>query len=386
MYLERVSYLKHLSEKFQDFPIGALLGPRQSGKTTLARRFVGKLKGFNFKTNYFDLENPADLARLRDPTIAFGSLEGMIVVDEIQRRPDLFSVIRYLVDRSDNKAQFLILGSASRELIKQSSESLAGRIFYEEVHPFSLKEVDPPNLNKLWLRGGFPKSYLSKSDAQAFFWLQEYTRTYLEQDLPQLGIRVPSQTLIRFWQMLTHLHGNLLNKSELGRSFGVADTTVQHYLDILSGTFMIRQLSPWFANTSKRQVKAPKIYFRDSGLLHHLMGAQSFEDLMIHPKFGASWEGFALEQIIRSRGIRNEQCFFWAIHGQGELDLILQTNKKIEAFEFKYTMQPRVTKSMLNAIEILNLDELTIVAPVEQGYPLTAQIRVSNLCEAFFKE
>ncbi len=388
--MNEMRYLERIDEEFRLFKITALLGSRQVGKTTIARSYCSRIENFPWQTNYFDLEDPTALRRLDDPKLALSSLEGLVVIDEVQRRPDLFPILRYLIDRPNNKLKLLILGSASRELIQQTSESLAGRISYLEVHPFSLNEIDQTDSvsnqvgsaqNRLWLRGGYPLAYLAESDEGAFRWLGEYVRTYLEQDIPNLGLSIPAETLRRFWMMLVHTHGNILNTSELARSFGIADTTARSYLDLLSGTFMVRQLQPFFANIKKRQIKSPKIYFRDTGLLHQLMGVYDFPSLTTHLKCGASWEGFALEQILRTRNTKSESCYFWGVHGQGEIDLLVQEKGALMAYEFKYSSAPSITKSMHLALESLPINSITVVAPVESSFELSDKIKVSPLSE-----
>jgi uncharacterized protein len=379
--MKREKYLSLVKKKLKIFKSVALLGPRQVGKTTIARQLCEEITGFNYKTNYFDLENPTDLARLDDPKLALQNVRGLVVIDEVQKRPALFETLRYLLDRDENEMQILILGSASRDLIKQSSESLAGRISYIEVSPFSFNETKNENLDKLWLCGGMPRPFLLENVSQSFDWLQSYIRTYLERDIPSLGINIPSETIRRFWVMLTHFHGNILNTSELGKSFGIADTTARRYVDILIGTFMVRQLQPFHANIKKRQVKSPKIYFRDSGILHSLLGIHDSDTLHTHSKCGASWEGFALEQVINIKNAEAEDTFFWAIHAQAEIDLIIRTKNKLEGFEFKFSSAPTITKSMNNALEHLNLDSITIVAPVDNSYRLSDKIEVKSLDE-----
>jgi hypothetical protein len=327
----------------------------------------------------FDLEDPTDLALLASPRLALQDLQGLIVIDEIQRSPELFPVLRVLVDRPENSARFLILGSASRDLIRQSSETLAGRIGHIELTPFTLSETGVESWQHLWLRGGFPKSYLASSDTASVQWRKDYIATFLERDLPSLGITIPPQSLRRFWMMLSHYHGQLVNYSELGRSFGVADTTVRRYLDILQATFMIRLLMPWHENVGKRQIKAPKLYLRDSGLYHTLMSITDHKALSRHPKLGASWEGFALEEIIRRHQATTEESWFWAAHGGGEIDLFLQTSEGRIGYEIKYTDQPRTTRSMHTAMEVLQLDELRIIYPGDRAFPLTESIRAIGL-------
>lgn len=377
----RARYLELVKARLEVFKIVGLLGSRQVGKTTLARDYCNTLPEFRWDTNYFDLEDPTALRRLDDPKLALSSLKGLVVIDEVQRKPELFPVLRFLVDRPENQMRLLVLGSASREMIRQSSESLAGRISYLEIQPFSISELGCDSLQTLWLRGGYPSAFLAKSDSEASLWLSSFIRTYLEQDIPNLGITIPSNTIRRFWMMLVHNHGNVLNTAELARSFGVADTTARRYLDVLSGTFMVRQVYPYLANIKKRQVKSPKIYFRDTGLLHRLMGVDDLHSLTTHIKCGASWEGFALEQVLRLKEIPSEDCFFWGVHEQGEIDLLIQSKGRLQGFEFKYSSAPGITKSMKLALKTLPIDHLTIVAPVEHSYPLSSEITVSPLSE-----
>jgi predicted AAA+ superfamily ATPase len=372
----RLTYLETIHTHFRIHPIVAILGPRQCGKTTLARMY----RDTQIKTtelNYFDLEDATDLKRLSDPKLALERLKGLIVIDEIQRCPNLFPALRVLADQQNSERQFLILGSASRELIRQSSETLAGRISYIELPPFSYPEVD--DLDCLWLRGGYPRSYLAQTTSDSFFWRESYISTFLEQDIPSLGIQIPSIELRRFWSMIAHYHGNLFNASEFGRSFGKADTTVRRYLDVLSGTFMLRQLQPWQENLKKRQIKAPKVYFRDSGLLHNLLRIETEDDLFRHPKLGASWEGFALEAIIRGHQTQAHDCFFWASHGGAELDLLLFEGNKRIGFEFKHTSAPSLSKSMQISMEDLQLDQLTVIYPGNKTYPLAEKINACGL-------
>ncbi|MDF3055723.1 MAG: hypothetical protein K0Q74_1630 [Gammaproteobacteria bacterium] len=373
--MQRLHYLHLIKRKFQTHPIVALLGPRQCGKTTLAKMYIdAEVSG---QVHYFDLEDPVDVSRLQNPKLALAPLEGLIVIDEIQRLPELFPLLRVLVDRHPLQQHYLILGSASRELIKQSSESLAGRISYMELTPFSYLET--LELEQLWLRGGFPKSYLAETIDDSYEWREAYITTYLEQDLPAMGIQIAPQSLRRFWEMLAHYHGNIFNAAEIGRSFGSADTTIRRYLDILSGTFMVRQLLPWQANIKKRQVKAPKIYFRDSGLFHALLRIQTREALDRNIKLGASWEGFALEEVIRKYGAKPHDCYFWQTHAGAELDLLLFVADQKIGFEFKYADAPRTTKSMHVSIEDLQLDHLYVIYPGTVTYPLTEKITVYGL-------
>ena len=378
--MERQRFIQRIVHQFQVTKVVALLGPRQSGKTTLARQFarLGILP-FNEFLNYFDLEDPAHLERLVTPKLALEKLVGLVVIDEIQLRPELFPILRVLSDRENNPAKFLILGSASRDLIRQGAETLAGRIGFVEITPFSLVETGPDAADVLWLRGGFPLSFLAASDEESWRWRESYIKTFLERDIPALGIQVPAATLRRFWMMLAHYHGQQFNASEIGKSLGAADTTVTRYLEILSGTFMIRRLTPWFENIKKRQIKTPKIFFRDSGILHRLLGIPGLEQLVTHPKLGASWEGFALEQVIQACGVSEEETYCWGVHNQAELDLLLFRGQERLGFEVKYTDAPKATASQRSALEHLRLDSLTIICPGNASYPLDEKIQVQGL-------
>lgn len=375
--MERPTYLNLIHDRFDIHPVVALLGPRQCGKTTLARMYATQ-RGTGPVTRY-DLEDPTDLAALDNPKLALQRLKGLVVIDEIQRAPELFPVLRVLADRPDNAAQFLILGSASRDLIQQSSETLAGRIGHIELTPFTLQETGRTAWEILWLRGGFPPSYLARSNTASWQWRKDYIATFLERDLPALGITIPPQSLRRFWMMLAHYHGQTLNLSELGRSFGVADTTVRRYLDILEATFMIRLLRPWHANINKRQVKAPKLYIRDSGLFHALLGIEDMDSLHRHPKLGASWEGFALEQVTRLHQANPEDTYYWATHSGAEIDLLILEGGRQIGYEFKYTDKPQTTRSMYSAMEALGLDNLTILHPGDKTFPLKNGIQAMSL-------
>lgn len=361
--MKREKYLQQMATLFKTHPIVALLGPRQCGKTTLAHQFIASELNISFenKLHYFDLEDPEHLAQFEEPKLTLQDLKGFIVIDEIQRAPELFPLLRVLVDKNKDTQRFLILGSASRVLLQQSSESLAGRIAYLEVTPFAFTETQEKN--NLWIRGGFPRSYLAETDPLSFQWRTHYILTFLERDIPALGIRIAPQNLRRFWMMLSNNHGGIFNASDIARSLQISSTTTRHYLDILTGTFMIRELPPWFENIKKRQIKSPKIYFRDSGILHHLLNIHDHSELLAHPKLGASWEGFALEEIIRFHHARQEDCFFWATHTLAELDLMILDGSKKCGFEFKYTAKPKLTSSLLQAKEILNLDSLVVIYP-----------------------
>ncbi len=371
--LERSHHLRTLAELLARSPVVALLGPRQTGKSTLAREIAGNWK--RGRATVFDLEREADLRRLADPSSALDPLRGLVVIDEVHRRPDLFPTLRVLADRPNQPARFLVLGSASPHLLKQSSETLAGRIAFHELPGFSLDEVGPRQARRLWLRGGFPRAYTARSLADSARWRRDFIRTFLERDLPQLDVSTPASTLRRFWSMLAHVHGQTLNWSELGRSMGVADTTVRSYLDILEGTLVVRTLKPWHQNISKRQVKAPKVLFRDSGLLHTLLDIETMEGLEGHPKAGASFEGFAIHEVSRQLGARPEQCFFWATHAGAELDLLVVMGGKRLGFEIKLSAAPGVTASMRTALVDLELDSLDVIHTGRETYPLTERIR-----------
>ena len=352
-----------------------ILGPRQCGKTTLARDYIGTLT--DNQVHYFDLEDPEHLNRLSDPRLALDPLEGLIVIDEVQRQPELFPLLRVLIDRRPRKQQYLILGSASRDLLRQSSESLAGRIIYLELPPFTVFEAG--NSQRLWMRGGFPPSYLAKGDANSLSWRKAYINNFLERDLPALGIDFAAHTMRRFWMMLAHWNGNIFNASEFARSLDVSSPTIKRYLDILAGTFMIRPLQPWHINIGKRQVKSPKIYFRDMGIMHALLNLPDQASLEGHPKLGSSWEGFALEQVVQICRADVAECYFWGTYANAELDLLIMQGDRKTAFEFKYTSTPRITRSMYTALADLKLDEIVIVCPGTETYSLSEDIRVTNL-------
>lgn len=368
----RKSFIKKIEDDLEIVPICALLGPRQCGKTTLAKQFA---KNYPNQVHYFDLEDYTDLAKLSNPKLIFESLTGLVIIDEIQRRPDLFPFLRVVVDNQNLK--FLILGSASRELIRQSSETLAGRITYINITPFQLSEVN--NQNLLWTRGGFPRSFLADSDAASIRWRETYMQTYFEKDLAALGMNLPPQRILRLWSMLAQYHGNLINYSNMAQFLEVSIPTLKNYLALLEGTFMIRTLSPWYENRGKRLVKTPKIYIRDSGILHQLLAIKNYEGLILDVRKGASWEGFALEEVINALDLRSEECYFWATHQMAELDLFVSYNKQRLGFEFKCTDQPKLTKSMTSAVEFLSLDHLFIVTPIEETFKLDEKTTVLAL-------
>jgi predicted AAA+ superfamily ATPase len=349
----------------------AILGPRQVGKTTLARALARRWGG---RTTTFDLEDPRDIERLADPSTVLRPLRGLVVIDEIQRRPDLFPVLRVLADRDRRPARFLVLGSASPGLLRQSSESLAGRVAYFELQGLGLGDVGA-RWDRLWIRGGFPRSYLARSDDESLRWRRDLIRTFVERDLPELGITIAARTIYRFWMMLTHYHGQVWNGAELARAFGIAETTVKRYLDLLTNTFMVRVLPPWSENVGKRIVKTPKVYLADTGLLHALLDIPSARALGVHPKIGASFEGFALQEVVRVLRVRPEQCYFWATHQGAELDLLVVEGTRRRGFEFKRTDAPGVTRSMRIAIEDLGLETIDVVHAGVNSYPLSDAIR-----------
>ncbi len=349
--------------------IVALVGPRQCGKTTLARTLAR-----TGRTNYFDLEDPRSLTQLAEPMTALEGLKGLVVIDEVQLRPDLFPILRVLADRRPLPARFLILGSASPALLRQSSESLAGRIEIVEMGGFSLPEIDARNLPRHWLRGGFPLSYTARTPAASAAWRTQFVRSFLERDLPQLGVTIPALALRRFWTMLAHYHAQIWNAAEPARSLGVAETTVRRYLDLLSGVHMVRQLAPWHENLGKRQVKAPKVYVRDSGLLHHLLGITSESELLAHPKCGASWEGYAIEEVLAA--VQPDDAYFWATYQGAELDLLLFKNGRRLGVEVKRMDAPRLTPSMHVALEDLKLEQLVVVYPGPKACALAERVRV----------
>jgi uncharacterized protein len=349
-----------------------LAGPRQCGKTTLARELLSE-----DSVNYFDLEDPASLARLDEPMVALGPLRGLVVIDEVQRRPDLFPVLRVLADRHDNPARFLILGSASGDLLRQTSESLAGRMERLIISGFSLQELGREAGQVLWERGGFPLAFLAESDVVSLAWRKNFIQTLLERDFPQWGVRIPAVALHRFWSMLAHYHGQTWNAAEPARALGVNVSTTRRHLDLLTDAFMIRQLQPYHANLRKRQVKAPKIYVRDSGLLHQLLGIGTLKDLLIHPKVGASWEGFVIEQILMTEP--HDEAWFWATHQGAEIDLVLRRGGELFGIEIKRADAPRLTPSIRIALDDLGLERVVIIYPGTKKYPLAERVEAIPL-------
>ena len=370
MTIPRKHHLARVRLLLDEFPVVALLGARQVGKTTLARQLAAARSD---PVAWFDLEDPADLARLDDPGLELRPLHGLVVLDEIHRLPGIFPLLRVLADRPGLPARFLVLGSASTDLLRQTSESLAGRVAFHHLDGFDLTEVD--DLERLWLRGGFPRSYLAASGAASRRWRDGFIQTLLARDLPDLGSTIPQPTLRRFWTMLAHWHGQVWNGAEFGRAFGVSHTTVRRYLDLLTSVFVVRQLQPRFENIRKRQVRSPKVYIADSGVLHALLGLTGRTDVVSHPKVGASWEGFVIEQVVRLLRATPEQCFHWSTHAGAELDLLVLDGARRLGFEVKRAEAPRMTRSMRSAMETLNLDSLDVVHAGTQRYRLASGVR-----------
>jgi hypothetical protein len=370
--IERPGIIAAINKATERNRVVALIGPRQCGKTTLARQFVPQNSA-----NYFDLEDPAHLMQLQEPMTALKNLQGLVVIDEIQRKPDLFPVLRVLSDRAPLPCRFLILGSASPSVRRQSSESLAGRLETITLSGFSLEEVGQDAHRQHWLRGGFPLSYLAASDEDSRAWRRNFIQTFLERDIPQLGIAIPAATLLRFWTMLAHYHGQIWNGAEIANALGVSQPTVRRYLDLLEGVFMVRQLQPWHTNIKKRQVKSPKIYFRDTGMLHHLLGIGSEKELLSHPKCGFSWEGYAIEEILKVE--QPDEACFWATHNGAELDLLMIKNGRRLGVECKRVDAPGLTPSMRIAMHDLALDYLKVIYPGERRFHLAENIEAVPL-------
>jgi uncharacterized protein len=370
--ISRPTILAQIRQALRRSRVVALLGPRQSGKTTLARLIVPA-----DSANYFDLEDPASLARLTEPVTALVALRGVVVIDEVQRRPDLFPILRVLADRAPLPARFLVLGSASPALLRQSSESLAGRLETITLSGFSLAEAGAKALERHWLRGGFPLAFLARSDSDSLLWRRQFIQACLERDLPQLGVSLPAPALLRFWTMLAHYHGQTWRAAEPARSLGVSEPTVRRYLDLLTGLFMVRQLPPWHENLQKRQVKAPKVYVRDTGLLHQLLGLRTGQELVAHPKCGASWEGYAIEETLKV--LQPDEAYFWATHNGAELDLLLFTRGRRLGVEVKRADAPTLTPSMRIALTDLRLDHLTVLYPGTKPYSLADRVSVVPL-------
>jgi predicted AAA+ superfamily ATPase len=352
------------------FPVTAILGARQTGKTTLAKQLNADY--------YFDLENQVDLTAMDNPILTLGELSGTIVIDEIQRRPELFPSLRYLTDNHSHQ-NYIILGSASRDLIRQGSESLAGRIGFHYLFGFNLDETGGGEIEKLWIRGGCPRSFLAEDEKASMLWRENFITTFLERDIPQLGIGIPSRTLRRFWMMLSNYNAQIINYSELARSFGISDTTVRNYIDLLEGTFMISSLTPFFKNIGKRLVKSPKLYFNDTGIFHALLSLNNKDQLMTHHKLGASWESFALFNTMRILNLKQEEVFFYATHSGAELDLFFMKNGKNWGIEYKYQDAPGMTRSLHSCINDLELEHAWIVYPGPRDYPVNEKVTVTSI-------
>jgi predicted AAA+ superfamily ATPase len=372
--IARPELAKRVTYGLEHSPVTLILGPRQCGKTTLARQL-----GQNQEGSYYDLESPRDLARLAQPQTVLEAARGLVVLDEIHQRPDLLPLLRVLADRQPVPCRFLLLGSASPDLMKKSSETLAGRVHFVDMTGFTLAETGVERQTELWVRGGFPKSFLAGDEPRSVKWREDFIQTFLQRDMPMLGIQVPPATLHRFWTMLAHYHGQTWNGTEIGGSLGVSYHAARRYLDALSGAYVVRQLQPWFENLGKRVVKSPKVYVRDSGLLHSLLGIPDLPALQGHPKLGASWEGFVIEQILSWAGERN--AYFWATHSRAELDLMVMAKGKRWGFEVKYQDAPTITKSMRIAMQDLKLERLWVVYPGPTGYPMDEKIECVSLAQ-----
>lgn len=372
--IPRPELMQSISHRLEHNRVVALIGPHQCGKTTMARQFVDPQS-----VNYFDLEDPLSVARLDQPMTALQNLEGLVVIDEIQRRPELFPVLRVLVDRTPLPARFLVLGSASPDLLRQSSESLAGRISVLEMGGLNLSEVGADSQNMHWLRGGYPLSYTASSDDLSLEWRRDFVRTFLERDVPQFGFNIPATSLFRFWTLLAHYHGQIWNAAAAARVMDVGQSTARRYVDLLQDLFMVRLLQPWYANLRKRQIKSPKTYIKDTGLLHYLLGIQSEKDLVLHARSGSSWEGYAIEEAIQF--YRPDETYFWGTQAGAELDLLLIKGGKQIGIECKRVDAPRITTSMRIAMEDLQLDELIVIYPGRISYPLAENIRAVPLAE-----
>lgn len=370
--IERTALQDTIRQALARSRVVALIGPRQCGKTTLARRFVPP-----DSVNYFDLEDPVSLVRLEQPMTALSGLTGLVVIDEVQRRPELFPILRVLCDRDPLPARFLVLGSASPVLLRQSAESLAGRVEIVTMAGFSLAEVGAAAQARHWQRGGFPLAFLAASDEDSLAWRKNFIQTFLERDLPQLGGAIPAASFYRFWSLLAHYHGQVWNAAEAARVLDVSESTARRYLDLLEGVFMVRQLRPWYANLGKRQIKSPKVYLRDTGLLHQLLGIRTEQELLLHPKSGASWEGYVIEEVIKA--VAPDEVYFWGTHAGAELDLLLIKHGRRLGVECKRMDAPRLTASMQIALADLALDHLTVIYPGDRPYPLADRVTVMPL-------
>ena len=370
--IERETHLANIKSLIRQFPVVALIGARQVGKTTLAKMLMQQ---WSEKTHHFDLESPLDLTQLSDPMLTLSPLRGLVVLDEIHRLPEVFPILRVLADRESRPASFLILGSAAPSLLKQSSESLAGRLAYYELPGITMSEVESDQFDALWSRGGFPLSVTANSAEESYRWRAQFIQNFLERDIPQFGIGIASSTLRQFWTMVAHYHAQIWNGTELARAFGVSHTAVRRYLDVMESTFMLRCLKPWSANIRKRQVKSPKVYFRDPGLLHVMLGIKNPEELQNHPKLGASWEGFVIDNILQVLQVEDYDSYFWATNRGAEIDLLIQQGGGLRGFEVKRTSAPSITRSMYIALDDLELSQIDVVYPGEKTFPLSDRIR-----------
>lgn len=374
--IRRAAEVREVRRRLRAAPVVAILGGRRVGKTTLARDVARASRG---RVHFFDLEDPRDVARMREPMRELEPLRGLVVLDEVQCLPDVFPVLRVLADRSRRPARFLVLGSAAPHLLRQSSESLAGRLSHHLLGGLALDEVGARKLDRLWLRGGYPESFTAADDRASFEWRHEFVRTFLDRDLAQFGLQLPAPTVRRFWAMLAHYHGQTWNSSEFARAFGVADHTVRRWLDFLTATFVVRQLPAWSENLGKRQVKAPKVYVADTGMLHALLGLADEDALLSHPKVGASWEAFALRAVTRRLGAHDDECWFWATQQGAELDLLVVRGGRRYGFEMKRTVAPEITKSMRIAMDDLRLERLAVIHAGERTFELGDRIRAVAL-------
>ncbi len=377
--IPRPRHEAHLRRLLRQFPVVGLVGARQVGKTTLARTLAAREQG---RVTFFDLEDPTDEARFADPRLALESLDGLVVIDEVQHSQGLFRLLRVLVDRPSNRARFLVLGSAGPGLLRQASESLAGRIAYHELTPFRLDETGPDSIDRLWIRGGFPRSFLAAGERESVAWRTAFLRTVLERDLPQLGITVPATTMRRFWTMVAHYHGARWNAAEVARSLGVSAPTVNSYLDSMVDALLVRRLTPWFENLKKRQVKAPKVYLSDTGMLHTLLSIRTESGILGHPKSGASWEGFAMQEVVRILAADWEDCHYWATHRGAEIDLLVFADGRRIGLEFKRTSTPGMTRSMHTALADLRLDRIFVLFPGRERFRLHERVEAVGLWRA----
>ncbi len=377
--ISRAAHEASVNALLRQFPVVGLIGARQVGKTTLARRVASAAQQ---PVTFFDLEDPTDATRFSDPKLALEGLRGLVVIDEVQHSPRVFELLRVLADRPHNPARFLVLGSAGPDLLRQSSETLAGRIAYHELPPFQVNETGAQSMDRLWERGGFPLSFLATDRAASIRWRNAFIRTFLERDLPQLGVPAPAATMRRFWTMVAHYHGNRWNSAEVGRALGVSAPTVNSYLDALQSSLVVRRLAPWHENLKKRQVKAPKVYVADTGLLHALLAVDSDDALQGHPKVGLSWEGFAMQEVVRLVGADWGRCYYWATHQGAELDLLTFQDGRRIGFEFKRSSAPRFTPSMRSALADLGLERLFVVFPGDSRFRLGEETEAVGLARA----